>query len=301
MEENAAPSSDFMSAVTEYYDFAELSMDLSEAVSMLILFVVVFLIARFVLELLTPYKTSTELTEKDNAALAVSYSGYFLGITLIFIGAMLGPDEPLVENITGVATYSLLGVVLLNLSRIINDKLILHTFDNKKEIIEDQNIGTGAVQFGSYVASALIIAGSIHGEGGGIESAIAFFALGQVALIVFTRIYNLMTPFNIHDEIEKDNVAAGVAFGGTLIALGIMLMNAASGDFVSWGFNLFVFAEKCLIAFILLPIFRIVLDKLFISHADLNHEIAQDKNLGAGFLEMSNAVGFAVLIFFLII
>lgn len=301
MEENSLPGPTSPDAFADYYTLEGLVTDLSEIVSFMVLFVVVFLIAKWALQLLSPYKMAEELTEKDNTALAVSYSGYFLAVTLIFIGSVIGPSDSLLQSVLEVSMYSGLGIVLLNISRLVNDRLILSTFDNNKEIITDQNAGTGAVQFGSYVASALIIAGSIHGQGGGIETALAFFVLGQLALVIFTRIYNLVIPFNIHDEIEKDNVAAGVAFGGTLIALGIMLMNAASGDFVSWEYNLLVFAEKCLIAFILLPIFRLVLDKLFISHADLNHEISHDKNLGAGFLEMSNSIGFAVLLFVLIV
>jgi len=118
--------------------------------------------------------------------------------------------------------------------------------------------------------------------------------------VLFARIYNLITPFNIHDEIERDNIAAGVAFGGTLIALGVILMNAASGDFVSWPYNLMVFVEKTALACLLLPIFRIVLDKLFIRNSDLNHEISQDQNLGAGILEMTNAIGFSVVLYFLL-
>ena len=63
----------------------------------------------------------------------------------------------------------------------VNDKIILHNFKNVKELVDDKNVGAGAVQAGSYIASGLIIAGSIHGEGGGLLTAIAFFVLGQVA------------------------------------------------------------------------------------------------------------------------
>ena len=51
--------------------------------------------------------------------------------------------------------------------------------------------------------------------------------LGQLALIAFAWIYNRITPFDIHDEIEKDNEAAGVSFGGALTAVGIVIGLAA--------------------------------------------------------------------------
>ena len=189
---------------------------------------------------------------------------------------------------------------LLYIAHLVNDKLILHNFKNIKELVDDKNVGTGAVQAGSYIASGLIIAGSIHGEGGGLITAVAFFALGQIALIIFSKIYDLITSYDVLDEIEKDNYSAGVAFSGTLIALGIILAKAASGDFVSWEYNLTSFAIYALIAFILLPVFRVIIDKLVITNADLNKEISVDKNVGAGFLEFGTTVGFAAILFFVI-
>ncbi|MEE9189369.1 MAG: DUF350 domain-containing protein, partial [Candidatus Neomarinimicrobiota bacterium] len=121
-----------------------------------------------------------------------------------------------------------------------------------------------AVQLGSYIASGLVIAGSIHGEGGGIGTVIVFFILGQVALVFFAWIYNLITSYDIHEEIEMDNVAAGVAFGGTLIAVGILLMKGASGNFISWKHNLSVFGVDVILIFLLLPAVRYFFDRLLI-------------------------------------
>ena len=281
-------------------NFSDLTPELISLLSFMVLFVGLFMLARWIIELTTPYKISEELTTKDNTALAISYCGYFVAVVIIFIAALLGPTGDLVDDLIKVGLYTFLGIILLNISHFINDKLILHTFANTKELVDDQNAGTGAVQFGSYIASAFIVAGAIHGDGGGMETAIVFFLLGQFALVLFSKIYNLITPFDIHEEIEKDNIAVGVAFGGTLAALGIVLMNGSHGDFESWTYNTSLFAFKAVLAFIFLPIFRLLLDKLFINHADLNHEIVEDKNLGAGILEMANAIGFAVILFFLL-
>jgi uncharacterized membrane protein YjfL (UPF0719 family) len=281
-------------------DWTELTTHLYSGGALMMLFVVIFIFSKFINDLLTPYDIDNELTEKDNVALAVSLCGYFAAVIIIFISALIGPSKGLLQDVINTGGYSLLGILLLNLSRIINDKLILRKFSNQKEIIQDRNVGTGAVQFGSYVASGLIVGGAIHGEGGGVLTAIVFFALGQVALILFTGIYNRITPFDIHDEIEKDNVAAGVSFGGTLVALGIILMKGNSGTFISWSENLGYFATDTIIAFIALPLIRIFFDKILIHNADLNTEIKTDKNLGAGLLEMTVAVGFAAILYFLL-
>lgn len=270
------------------------------AVSMIVLFIVIFLFAKAARDWLSPFSINDELTVQDNIAMSVSMAGYFVAVIIIFIGAMLGPSVNLMTDLMMVGGYSLIGIALLNLSAFLNDKLILYQFSNYKEIIEDKNAGTGAVLLGSYIASGMVIAGAVHGEGGGVGTLLVFYLLGQVALILFTWIYNLITPFSIHEEIEKDNVAAGTAFGGTLVALGIILMKGSAGNFVSWSENIQWFVIDSVIAFILLPLVRIIFEKLVIRGADLNMEITRDRNLGAGLLEMTVAIGFASILFFLL-
>jgi uncharacterized membrane protein YjfL (UPF0719 family) len=275
----------------------DLIYEVLHGVSLILLFMLVLFVSKMVNDLLTPYKVDEELTLKDNVALAASIAGYFAATTIIYIGAFWGPSIGILQDLKVIGGYSLLGIILLNLSRLINDKLILYKFSNVKEIINDRNAGTGAVQFGSYISSGLIIAGAIHGQGGGLHTAL-FFGLGQIALIAFAWLYNFITPFDIHDEIEKDNVAAGVAFGGTLIAVGIILMKGTSGDFISWKTNLSVFGIDVILIFILLPVVRFFFDKVIIPRAQLNQEIQNDKNLGAGILEMTAAISFSIILFF---
>jgi len=266
--------------------------------SLILLYMLMILLSKIINDLITPYRIDEQLTHYDNVALSTSVCGYLTATTIIFAGALIGPSDSILMDLVTVGGYTLIGVLLLSVARYINDKLILYKFRNAKEIIEDRNAGTGAVQFGSYVASGLIIAGAIHGEGGGIATLLAFFGLGQIALIAFSWIYNAVTPYDIHEEIEMDNVAAGVAFGGTLVAVGIILMKGASGNFITWTHNLSVFGADALLVLILLPAVRLFFDKLLIPHADLNKEIQLDRNLGAGFLEMTIAISFSGILYF---
>lgn len=275
-----------------------LPYEVAHGVSLILLFMFVLLLSKIANDFFTPYKIDEELSEKDNVALATSMAGYFLAIAIIYIGALLGPSQGILQDLVTVGGYACLGILLLNLSHEINDRFILHGFSNVKEIIEDRNVGTGAVQFGSYVASGLIVAGAIHGEGGGVLTIVVFFLLGQVGLILFTRLYNWITPFDLHQEIEQDNVAAGVAFGGTLVAVGIILMKGASGNFVSWEHNLSIFAMDAVLVFILLPTVRFFFDKVILPRTSLDYEIHHDQNLGAGLLEMTSAISFSVILLF---
>jgi uncharacterized membrane protein YjfL (UPF0719 family) len=265
-----------------------------------LLFVAVFMIGRWIEHAVTSYAVDEQITDADNPALAISLSGYYLGIAIIFIGASLGPSYGLEMDLLLMGGYSLGGIVLLLASRVINDRLILRDFSTQKEIIEDRNMGTGIVLFASYVASALIVAGSIHGQGGGPLTALAFYAIGQVALIAFTWLYDIVLPYSLHDEIEQDNFAAGIGFGGALVAIGIIVMRAVSGNFVSWAADLRYLGLNVLIVFVYLLGVRLFFDRLVLAGADLNEEITQDRNVGAGLLEFTVSVGFAAVLFFVL-
>jgi uncharacterized membrane protein YjfL (UPF0719 family) len=244
----------------------------------------------------TPYKINDELTQKDNLAISLTMCGYYLGTVAIFIGALFGPTGDFLQDLMLVGSYSILGLIFLNISRYINDKVILRKFCNVEQLTKEHNVAVGAVQFGTYVATGLIAAGAVTGTGGGVETAIVFFVLGQISLLIFSMIYDVFTPYSIHEELGKKNVAAGAALGGTLIALGIIVLNGVSGNFVSWEENLINLAIVNVMAFVFLPVVRFIMDKLVIPGGDLSSEIIEDKNLGAGLLEATVAISFAIVL-----
>jgi len=274
-------------------------IEFSTGLAFIALALLIITAAKLINDFLTPYLIDLELAKNDNIALAVSFSGYLIGVVTVFIGAYVGPSRGLATDLIYVGGWSLFGVVLLNLSRIINNRLILYKFCNTKEIIEDQNVGTGAVQAGSYIASGFMVAGAVNGEGGGLLTALAFFAAGQAVLILFGLIYQMSTRYDIHAAIENDNVAAGISFCGALIALGVVLGHASAGAFIDWGTNFLIFVEEAAIVIILIPLVRLFFDKVTFAKMDLNHEISEDRNIGAAVLEASAMIALATILVYI--
>ncbi|MDJ0762738.1 MAG: DUF350 domain-containing protein [Myxococcota bacterium] len=272
-----------------------------------VLGVVILLVAKIVQNAVTPYRIDEELTKKDNAALGLSITGYFAGVIIIYLGAAVGDEIPVREisrgdllKTVGIdALYALIGVAALNVGRVVVDKLVLYKFSTKKEIIEDRNVGTGAVEFGCYIATALTIAGAISGHGHW-WSALAFFGLGQVTLILFGFFYQLITSYDIHEAIEKDNAAAGVAFGSGLIAIGIILFKATSGDFISWRENLTEYGVVAAVGFVVMLLLLKVTDSVFLPNTTLAKEIARDRNVAAAWIEGIVSIGMATVICFML-
>ena len=239
----------------------------------------------------------TELVEKDNLAVALAVAGYYLGLVIVLGGVVSGPASfNMFDDVIGLVIFGVLGIVLLNLSAWINDKVVFSKFDNEKEIVEDRNAGMGAVEGGNYVAVGLITAGAMSGEGG-LLSGLVFWVLGLVALIVAGLLYDKITSYDLHEQIEKDNVAVGVAFAGVLVGFGNIIRLAGDGDFVSWNESLTEFGYYTLVGLILLPLIRIFADKVLLPGASLSDELVQDRpNLGAGFIEAVSYLAASMLI-----
>lgn len=270
----------------------------------------VLTLAKIIKDVITPYNDDEELTKNDNPALGVSVAGYYAAVFAIYIGSFIGSGSSALQEtmsydmktygleILTVLGYSLGGIILLNLSRYIVDKLMLYKFSVTKEILEDRNPGSGAVECGNYIASGLIMAGAIHGGGGGPLTAIAFFFLGQFVLVLFGLFYQITTKYDIHAEIERDNVAAGVAMGGNLIAIGVIMLKSVRGDFFDWTSNVTDFFFYSFLGFVVLFIIRLVLDWMLLPNATLTEEIARDQNNSAAFIESTVMIGTACVIFF---
>ena len=279
--------------------------------------VVVLLVAKLARDLTTSHREDEEVVEKKNLAEALRLSGYLFGVVLVFVGSVYQPthlalvddgfgfDVEFAWDVLRVFLYAVGGIVALNIVRIVMDRLVLYKFDVSREILQDQNAGTGAAEFGINVATGLMIAGAISGSGGGGELAealtsLAFFGLGLVVLVAFALFYEITTSFDIHDEIEKDNVAVGVAFGGNLIAIGLVMLKALSGDFLGWASGITEFVVFAVVGFVLLYILRLLVDLLLLPKVRVSHEMSEGRNIGVAFLESAVVISSSLILFFAI-
>ena len=175
------------------------------------LFIAIIAVAKLSYNLATPYNTTSQLTDNANSALGLSIGGYLGAITIIYGFVLAGPSQGLLSDLMNVSLYSVLGMVLLTCSRILNDKLLLRLFCNQEQLINQQNEAVGLVQAANYMAAALIIGGALTGEGSWL-SAIVFYFLGQLMLIIFAKGYDHLTAFNLHEQLEKGNKAVALSF-----------------------------------------------------------------------------------------
>ena len=237
-----------------------------------------------------------EIFGRANSALAVSTAGYLLGIVIALGGVLTGPSAGWQADLTSIALFGLQTVVMMLIASFICEKLLLHHFDNTKEIVEDQNLGTAFVEAGLHIANGLILL-SIQQGAGPWQTGIAFWAIAQVVLLLAGLLYEWTTQHSIHDELERDNAAVGLAFGGVLVGMGNIVSISVGGDFTGWGESLKLFAADVLFGLVALYLIKKLTDLLLAPGVSLaGEQTGETPRIGAGLLEAFGYVGGSMLI-----
>ena len=245
--------------------------------------------------------------KKGNVTAIVPYCGFLLGNAAVLVGAFVGDSLlSFKADLLYYIAYAFLGIAMMLFSGFICEKAILHKFNNVDEIVRDRNLGTAAVYFGIYLASGLIIAACVtgetlvvHGKMYGILSSVVYYVLGMIFLVLFSKIYDKLTPYNLLKEIEEDNVAVGLAFAGNIIAIGLILMRATIGDVGTWQHGLILYFIDLTAIVLLLPSISFILDKMIVKSINIKQEIKLN-NIAAGLGEAFVIVVFALIIFFMV-
>ncbi len=262
-----------------------------------------FLLGKLAYQLFNPkVNTAHELVEADNLAFAFAHVGYFAGLLLAIGSAFTGESEGLVTDLGNIAIYGVLSIILLNLSRIINNKVILSKFDLKHEILEKHSVGSGIIQGANGIATGMVVLGAISGEGfgegGPIVNVLIYWVIGQVILFIASKAYDFITPYSFQEHASKGNVAVSIGYAGAIIAIANLVRNALTHDFVSWLITFEDVAFEVILGLAFLPLARLFCDKILLPGQNLTDElINQEKpNIGAALVEGFSYIGGSLLI-----
>ena len=250
--------------------------------------------------------------DDGNVAVGLRRGGLYLGIAIALSGAMGGSSSGFFLDVIQLLIDGLIITGFMFSSRFVNDFFMLGHINNDEECVKIfqqpdgrevvGNTAVGMVEAGMYIATGFILNGSFSGSGGtffqGIVSAVLFFVVGQITLLLFGLLYELITPFNVRNEIKNNNLAAGIGLGGILIALGIILMSSISGPFTGWANDLAGFGIYSFFGIVMLLIFRIVIDRLLLPTTDIATEVKEDRNVAALLVVVSAINAVAIIIAF---
>jgi uncharacterized membrane protein YjfL (UPF0719 family) len=277
-------------------------MDASTIGFVVLAIIVLLIVARVVYRLLLGQGMTETLINHDNKAAAVSLGGFLLGVIQVVIPVLIGPSHSFWADVKGVAAYGIGGIIAMTVAGLVFEQYSRWAGAPLRERIAEGNLSAGIIDGAIFFASSQIVAGALTGDGGAIIPTIVFWVAGVVALIVFTQIFRSLTAYNDADAVKSNNVAAAVASAGLIIAIGIMTGYAVSGNFTGYsqGFRSFGLMMLATVAFY--PVRQIVVQMLFLGggfsfhNGRLDHEIAQDRNVGAGLLEAIGYIATALVV-----
>lgn len=261
--------------------------------------IALIVIAKFTLGLfMKNVNVDHELVEKDNLAFSIAHVGYYVGLLISLGGVLSGTgSSDFWEDVALTMAYGGISILLMNLSAIMNNKVIFSKFHIRKEIIERQNVGTGIIEGANFVVTGFIVHGAMQMDLDEPWLTIVYWAISQVIFFLISQVYNLITPYNVNHEVGKGNSAVAIGYAGALIAFGILLEHGIAASHTSVLESTVYMGIDVLAGLILLPVLRLVTDKILLPKRKLTDELVnQEKpNNGVAFIEAFSYIAGAIL------
>lgn len=271
---------------------------LAKSLTFTVLAIIIMYIVKRADDWRTPFNEDEEINQKRNLAIALRKSGIFLGMSIGLAGALWGTSGSfrLATDVAAFIEDGILMMVLLFVAFLVNKKLILWEVDND-QALQNGNAAVGTVEFANYVASGLIMNGAFSGDGGGLLTAIVFFAIAQLAFVVSFTVYSRITQRNICHEIDVNgNIAEGVDLAGLLLAISLILRASIAGPFTGWVPGIITFLVYFVIGLVFLLMCRFACNRIFLPGASYDKEIKTDQNVGAATISSMLQIAVAVII-----
>ena len=267
--------------------------------------VLLLLMCKLIFDWITPYNIDEQLLEKDNKAIAISFSGFLGGLCIVIASVIVDESAPiyafssfpLLQSIIETFIWCVIGMGLLALSMLFNDRFLLFSFSNRKKMVGEGNRSVGIAVFASLISSSIIIRPLVTGDpiffNPFLEllAVFLFFIVAQALMVVFAKLYSGTSGFDLQSELKKDNLAAAISFGFHLIAIAWMI---ADITFVTNSIVIvcLYFVNGC----VMLLLTRYLFDKLLFHHSKISSEIVDDQNYGIAFVEGLVVVGISLIL-----
>lgn len=249
-----------------------------------------------------------ELDKKDNFAFGIAVAGGVLALMLIMSGAVSGiAQASLLNEAINVAMYAVLGIVLLKVGFLIQDRLLLRSISLAEEI-KSGNVSAALVAAVNLIAVGIIVRGAItwvEAEGvRGIVPVLLVFVASQAVLgaVTFLRfqVYSKRNDGTTwQSAIKANNLAIALRFAGQLFATSLVV--ASVGHVISYSSTLPIELGYTWLGFslaavaIVWVIYRLVLP-IVLSKVNIAQEVDRQQNIGVAAIEAAIFVGPAAII-----
>lgn len=263
---------------------------------------VLLLVHRIVQRMFSPKSSLRAELLGDNRAFALREVGDVLAVFLL--GAAITKNcvhgEDVITDIEWSLVFGFLGLLLLEATGVLGLRLLM-----KKRLtgaLEKGNVAAGVASGAHYVAVGLLTSRAMAGaDVRGALLSLAFFAIGVLTHQMMVALFRFLTTYDDTEQIEGENLAAALSYGGVSIAVAIVVARALEGgDFVDWPTAIVGFATVAVTAVAIVPLRQIIVQGVLlggrptIRGGDLDEAVGRDRNIGAAALEATTYLGAAL-------
>lgn len=235
----------------------------------------------------------------NNPAPIVQRGGRYLGLSIAMGGALVGMTSQFTESLGLFLIDGVLALAVFIALIYVLDFITLWRIDNTRLVLGG-NVAIAIVEAAASVALGLIMAASFVGEGpglvNGLISAVVFSALGLATIALVYWGYELLTRWNLEEEIQRDNRAAAIDVGGFILSMGLVLFFSIRGDFTGWFSDLTSYGIAAFIGIVLLMAVRGLIDLLLLREHSLLRDHAHHANMAVALLIGFISVGAGAVI-----
>jgi uncharacterized membrane protein YjfL (UPF0719 family) len=257
-------------------------------------------VMKYILDLksVSHYSADDQISQ-GNLAVGLRRSGAQLGLAIAMIGVFSGSSNPDIwKDMLMTVGYGFLAMAFMLVSLLITDRALLPNVDNTVEL-KKGNLAVGITEFGTLVMTGILAYASIKGDAGGLISSVVYFIVGQLTLIAFILLYELVIAKNLNPvaKVSQGNTAAGVYLAGKVIAYGLILQSAIIGDGVSSSLaeSALLYVEAAVAGMILLYLFELLIDWLIVTSTTVKDMINGDQLVAAVQLSLAK-IGMALIL-----
>jgi uncharacterized membrane protein YjfL (UPF0719 family) len=131
---------------------------------------------------------------------------------------------------------------------------------------------------------------------------LGFFVLAQVTLHAFMMLFRALTTYDDAEQIQGENFAAALSYGGIAIAIAVIIARALDGEFETWSVSLKGYAAVLAFLFALYPVRQLLVQSLLLGAplslrgGRLDQGIAGERNDGMAAMEAATYVATSIAI-----
>ena len=224
------------------------------------------------------YDPINEMLFRDNPALAIRYALFAIAVVFAVFGIF---DRAQGDFGAWLFTqHALLAVILIYLSRYLNDWLILYHISNNREVVQEKNVAVAVVEGATYLASAYVIAGAFYDWENGLWIALVWFFIGQVMLILLALLYRVAGK-GVDAALDEQNLAVGISLASFLLSGGMVCGAVISGPSQGWRSDMITIALYLSAWVFLMLMAHFISDKLTFRSSRLGDEVMEQRNIAA--------------------